>query len=175
RGFPEWYRDREVPRRDERRHTDWLTQRELHGAGDLRGDDVADRADSLASMIAQDRHAPCRFASRLADRLAHFARNELAQLFLSRRDRVGPLVEKLGARRSGHRSPPGQRLGRGMHRGVHFVRRPCGYLGDDVVRVGWIDVLDPLIGGTWAPASANEMLESCWSGHRTLGRVTRDA
>ncbi len=55
-------------------------ERELQRAGGLRRNDLADRAHRFAGVVAEDRHAPADLASRLADRLSHFARDELRQL-----------------------------------------------------------------------------------------------
>src|SRR5690606_26652115 len=130
-------RDREIPRRDQRHHSERIAKRVLDSVLGLGGDHLTDLAHRLTGVVATDHHRTGDLAARLTDRLADLARDRLRDFLAARRDRLAPAMEVIGARRSGGAAPLCVCRSRSINR--------CGHLGSTA---DWSAIQDlSLIGG----------------------------
>jgi hypothetical protein len=83
------------------------------------------------------------FADPFRQRLAFFAREQLAELVLARDDLVADLVEHVRARLHVERGPRGDSGARGGNRLLGLCGVGLRVFADDVAQVGRIDVLGP--------------------------------
>src|SRR5690606_8952388 len=127
-------------------------------AGAGRFERTAMAAQRLAGEVAEDAGGAQRLADAFGAGLAFFAGEQLAEFVRAGEDRVGDLVEHVGAHFGRSVGPAGERVGRGLDRLVDFGRAAVREAGDDVFGVRRVAAFQRSIRA--GPFAGDEVTES---------------
>lgn len=156
--LPRRNRERKIERRDEPRHTDRPAIAHGPFVREFAGNGVSEQPASLGRGVVRRVDSLLHVASRLGERLSHFPRHQVGDLFLSRREQVSDAPQHVATRRrrrpfplleSAHRRRAGL-----IHVGFARQRKAA----DHVARVGRVGVVTVPAGDRWHPRTPDEIL-----------------
>src|SRR6185503_3059095 len=157
RNLPNRNRDRKIPGRHTRDHAEWLFDRVGEVQRQLGGNGLAIHASRLARTKLSDIDRTLQLTARLRDRLAFFVCEKLCELFFVLLQQARGFGDDATTGGSRCRPPTAKRGGGCFNSRARFFasRLPDG--AEDVVGVGWVDVLSSACGGGFQPFAADKI------------------